>query len=51
MVKQFVVIELEHGYVMAAHGPFKSRDDASEYAAYNIKRPGHFVVRCLDRPE
>ena len=51
MVKQFVIVETEHGYTVAVHGPFKCRDDASEWAAYNIKRPCGFAIRSLDRPE
>ena len=48
MVKTFVVVELEHGYIVTVHGMFKTRDDASEWAAYNIKRPLGFAIRAID---
>jgi hypothetical protein len=51
MVKRFVVVEMEHGFVVAVHGDFTSRDLATIWAQYHVKKPAHWIVRGLDYPE
>lgn len=51
MVKQFVVIELEHGFIIAVHGPFVGRDNAVNWGARNVQRPAQWSIRGLDEPE